>query len=219
MTTVETDLKHDTVNIYQKVSLDNSIDITVQSDYLPYTNNIIPDNTQLEDEDNTHYEDDDNAQPEKNVSEPQNIQVVTSDRDQGWNKVTTLPKGWTTRNNLVTIQRSNKMLLARALPTLFVTYHRSFFPKFHNFVEAMKTLGLTLGLHSEIWEDKENKSHQNKIEEALELEGIQYISNPRPAQRGGGAAISLISGEFTLSRLDVIVPKNLEVVWGIVRPK
>ena len=44
----------------------------------------------------------------------------------------------------------------------------------------MKTLDLTLGLHSEIWEDKENKMHMSKIEEALEIQGIQYISNPRP---------------------------------------
>ena len=62
----------------------------------------------------------------------------------------------------------------------------------------MKTLWLTFELHSEIWEDRENKQHQNKIEEALELEGIQYISNPRLASRGGGAAISLLSGAFTL---------------------
>ena len=54
----------------------------------------------------------------------------------------------------------------------------------------MQTRGLTLGLHSEIWEDKEKKEQQNKIEAALELEGIQYISNPRPNQRGGGAAIT-----------------------------
>ena len=83
----------------------------------------------------------------------------------------------------------------------------------------MQTLDLTLGLHSEIWEVKENKTHQNKIEEALEIEGLQYISNPRPDRKGGGAAISLLAGSFTLTRLDSIVPKNLEVVWGIVRPK
>ena len=83
----------------------------------------------------------------------------------------------------------------------------------------MKTLNLTLGLHSEVWEDKENKGHQQKIEQAQELQGIQYISSPRPNQRGGGAAISLISGEFKLTKLDVIIPKNLEVVWGLVRPK
>ena len=79
----------------------------------------------------------------------------------------------------------------------------------------MKTLNLTLGLHSEVWEDKENKGHKQKIKEALELQGIQYISSPRPNQRGGGAAITLISGEFKLTKLDVIIPKNLEVVWGL----
>ena len=82
----------------------------------------------------------------------------------------------------------------------------------------MQTLNLTLGLHSEIWEDRENKTHMNKIEEALELQGIHYISNTRPNRRGGGAAISLMSGDFTLTRLDVLVPKNLEVVWGLVKP-
>ena len=82
----------------------------------------------------------------------------------------------------------------------------------------MTTLGLTLGLHSEIWEDKEKKDHLDKIEEALEIQGIQYISNPRPNRRGGGAAISLLAGEFNLTKLDVIQPKNLEVVWGLVRP-
>ena len=111
------------------------------------------------------------------------------------------------------------MLLAHQLPNIFVTNHRSYFPKFHNFLDLMLTQNLTLGLHSEIWEDKEKRDHQNKIEEALELEGIQYISNTRLERRGGGAAISLISGDFTLTRLEVIAPKNLEVVWGIVRPK
>ena len=96
--------------------------------------------------------------------------------------------------------------------------HRSFFPKFNNFLDIMKTLNLTLGLHSEIWEDKEKKDHMNKIEEALEIEGVQYISNPRPNRRGGGAAISLLAGEFNLTKLDVIQPNNLEVVWGLVRP-
>ena len=83
----------------------------------------------------------------------------------------------------------------------------------------MQTLELTLGLHSEIWESQENKTHQNKIKEALEMAGVQYISNPRPDRKGGGAAITLISGEFTLTKIDVLVPKNLEVVWGLVKPK
>ena len=83
----------------------------------------------------------------------------------------------------------------------------------------MKTLDLTLGFNSEIWEDKENKRHMSKIEEALEIQGIQYISNPRPDRRGGGAAISLLAGDFVLTKLDVIQPNNLEVVWGLVKPR
>ena len=83
----------------------------------------------------------------------------------------------------------------------------------------MHTLELTLGLHSEIWEDKEKKDHKDKTEEALEIDGITYISNTRPDRRGGGAAISLICEDFTLTKLDVLIPKNLEGVWGLVRPK
>ena len=139
---------------------------------------------------------------------------------EGWKNDNTLPDGWRSKihSNNITIKRNNKYLLASHLPTIFVTNHRSFFPKFHNFTEVMKTLNLTLGLHSEIWEDCESKAYKDKIEEALELQGIQYISNTRPNRRGGGAAISLISGEFSLTRLDVLVPKNLEVVWGLVKP-
>ena len=136
----------------------------------------------------------------------------------GWNdrmhQQQNLPSGWISRDksNYIKVKRDNRCLLASKLPTVFVTNHRSFFPKFRNFLDAMLTLGLTLGLHSEIWEQKENKIHQNKIEEALEMEGVQYISNPRPNRSGGGAAITLISGELTLTKLDVSVPKNLEVV-------
>ena len=142
-----------------------------------------------------------------------------TDLSHGWNNNPTLPEGWRQGTNNTTVRRDNRVLLAAQLPTIFVTNHRSFFPKFFNFIEAMKTLDLALGLHSEIWERLENKMHQNKIEEALQLEGIKYISNPRPTRRGGGAAITLIEGNFTLVKLDVIVPKNLEVVWGLVRPK
>ena len=109
-----------------------------------------------------------------------------------------IPSGWNLRNNNITVRRDNRCLLASQLPVIFVTNHRSFFPKFYNFLDAMKTLDLTLTLHSEIWEVKENKSHQNKIEKALETEGVQYISNPRPDRKGGGAAISLLAGNFAL---------------------
>ena len=118
----------------------------------------------------------DNTLAEEDNNEQQTIQVLIGNRNDSGNNYNDLPDGWKARNikNNITIHRDNRKILASMLPTIFVTNHRSFFPKFYNFLEVIKTLGLTLGLHSEIWEDRENKQHQNKIEEALELEGIQY---------------------------------------------
>ena len=120
--------------------------------------------------------------------------------------------------SIITIKRDNRKLLALSLPSIFVTNHRSFFPKFRNFLDEMLEMNMVLGLHSEIWEDKENSSHQNLIQEAFEIHGVKYISNPRKKRKGGGAAITLIEGNFTLTRLDVSVPSELEVVWGLVKP-
>ena len=172
---------------------------------------------------NHSFSNNDNTQKEEDDDEHKQIQVVLGNRPNnlGWSNDGYLPENWTVRpsNNNITIHRDNRRILASKLPTVFVSNHRSFFPKFRNFLEAMQTLGLTLGLHSEIWEDKENKTHQNLIEEAFELEGVTWISNTRPDRRGGGAAISLLNEDFTITKLDVIIPKNLEVVWGLVRPK
>ena len=73
---------------------------------------------------------------------------------------------------------------------------------------------------TEVWEKKENKKHQRKLEKMLEMAGIQYISTPRPgAQRGGGAAIAIRTKNFTISKLNVMIPKSIEAVWGLLKPK
>ena len=52
----------------------------------------------------------------------------------------------------------------------------------------------------------------------LETEGLKYISTARP--RGwGGAAIIVNQEQFHLEKLDVLIPHNLEVVWGMIRCK
>ena len=53
----------------------------------------------------------------------------------------------------------------------------------------------------------------------LELKGISYISDPRCGKRGGGAAIAVNLRRFTLSKLNIHVPKGVEAVWGLVKPK
>ena len=123
----------------------NSCDISSYSDFLPYFNNSLLDNTLPEDDDQEH----------------QSIQVITGNRNDGWNNERNMPSGWIFRNNNITVHRDNRQGIASMLPTIFVTNHRSLFPKFKNFVGTMKTLNLMLGLHSEIWEDKEKKDHMN----------------------------------------------------------
>ena len=110
---------------------------------------------------------------------------------------------------------------AQSLPKIMVTNHRSVFPKFNHLVDELLECEVHVGIHSEIWEDKEKIEHKHKIEEALELHGIMYISNPRPKRRGGGAAITLSDpqSQFTLSTLPIHVPPDLEVCWGLVKPR
>ena len=62
-----------------------------------------------------------------------------------------------------------------------------------------------------------------EIEKMLELDGLKYISTPRqPNKKGvsyGGAAIIVNTEKFTLEKLNVHIPHNLEVVWGLMKSK
>ena len=68
------------------------------------------------------------------------------------------------------------------------------------------------------WEQSENKSHQLEIERMLETDGLRYISTPRPRSRGG-AAILVNQEKFELEKLNISIPHNLEIIWGMLRPK
>ena len=89
---------------------------------------------------------------------------------------------------------------------------RSLFSKIENFLLDMQERFTDIGFLTEVWEQKENKKHQFKLEEMLELRGVKYISTPRPgAQRGGGAAIAVRTEKFTISKLNIPIPKSVEV--------
>ena len=52
----------------------------------------------------------------------------------------------------------------------------------------------------------------------LENDGLQYISTARP--RGwGGAALIVNQKNFILEKLNISIPQNLEVVWGLLKSK
>ena len=77
----------------------------------------------------------------------------------------------------------------------------SLFSKIGNFSLDMQERTTDICFLTEIWEKKENKKHQFKLEEMLEMRGVKYISTPRPgAQKGGGAAIAVRTEKFTISK-------------------
>ena len=118
-----------------------------------------------------------------------------------------------------TVRRDNKALQAVTLPKMSSYNMRSLMPKCENFGIDMENRGCSLSFLTEIWQKSENKKHNLKIEELLELRGLQYISTPRPGnRRGGGAAIVVNTEKFSLSKLNVQIPKCLEVVWGLIKP-
>ena len=119
-----------------------------------------------------------------------------------------------------TIYRNNKLLDAQCLPTISVSNLRSLFPKLKNFKNDVLQREIGLSLLSEVWEKKGKKKHIHEIENMLQMEGLKYISTPRPSsKRGGGCAIVADLTKFTMEKIEVTIPKSVEVTYGLLRAK
>ena len=117
------------------------------------------------------------------------------------------------------IPRDNNIIQARSLPIITNYNMRSFLPKIDNFCKDVSERESDICFITEIWQTKESKSHQFKLEEMLHMKGIQYISTPRPTgQRGGGAAIAVSLSKFRITKINVCIPNSVEAVWGILKP-
>ena len=122
--------------------------------------------------------------------------------------------------NLITIKRDNRYIEALSLPTFTVFNMRSIWSKLSSLAEDMSEREADFSILSEVWECKENMEHQKLIEEVFEMKGMEYFSTARPgSKRGGGAAITAKSDKFNITKLNIDIPKPLEVVWGMLRPK
>ena len=82
---------------------------------------------------------------------------------------------------------------------------------------------IDVGFCSEIWENSTNLEHSQEIERLLEINGLKYISTARPQNSKGvsygGAAIVVNLQNFSVEKLSVHIPNNLEIVWGLLKPK
>ena len=123
------------------------------------------------------------------------------------------------RANRKTVKRDNRMVEGLSLPIISVSNLRSLPPKLNSFKIDLLEREISLALLSEIWEKTTCKKQQFELEKMYEMEGLKYISTPRTQKRGGGAAIVVNTRTFTLEKIQVIIPYQLEVVWGLVRPK
>ena len=95
---------------------------------------------------------------------------------------------------------------------------RSVFPKISNLKNDLLERSIDCAFLVEIWEKAESKKHQFEIEKMLEMSGLKYLSTARPGG-WGGAALIVNEQKFSLERININIPHNLEVIWGILKPK
>ena len=121
---------------------------------------------------------------------------------------------------LTRIVTNNRVADSAELPTVSVTNIRSLGPKIRNFTEDILLRDITACLVSETWEKDNSRKYKKKLETMFEEKGLTYISCPRPStKRGGGAAIVVNTCKFKFDNLNILVPGNLECIWGILRPR
>ena len=78
---------------------------------------------------------------------------------------------------------------------------------------------MDISLLNKLWQVDNDITFQQRIEDMLGDKNIDYISTPRSSgQRGGGAAIAVRKCRFSLTKCNILIPQNVECVWGIVKP-
>ena len=79
-------------------------------------------------------------------------------------------------------------------------------PKIHNLRTDIKERKVDVAFLQEIWEQSDNADHSKEIEDMLEIDGLQYVSKPRPKNfKGtsyGGVAIIVDNEKFTCKKLE-----------------
>ena len=121
-------------------------------------------------------------------------------------------------NDLPNLTRNN---FATTLPIVATYNMRSLLPIINSLKSDLIEREIDVAFIQEIWEDTNNEDYHFEIERMFELNGLKYVSTPRPKTGKaayGGAAVIINSLKFTFCPVNIYVPPDLEVVWGIVKP-
>ena len=158
------------------------------------------------------------------VSESDNLSVnnnsIISDIDQLDGNVSASTDNIQSRLKTV---KPDKISAALSLPTVATYNCRSLFPKIKSLKTDLLERNIDAGFLTEIWQQTHNNEHNFEIEKMLQMSGLQYLSTARPPNKKGvsygGAAIVVNVKNFACEKLKISNPSNLEVVWGLLKPK
>ena len=117
------------------------------------------------------------------------------------------------------VESFKKVGISEFLPAISVTNMRSLRPKLQSFIQDFRMRELSVACLSETWGKDDKRVYRNKIVAMFQKEGLGVISLNRKVRRGGGVALIFDTETMHIEELDVIVPNNLEVVWGLRRQR
>ena len=156
-----------------------------------------------------------------NITDEAYIGVVSDKQSQGTIHKHGFTPGMKLAQPVLGVYRTDP--LPSKVPTLLCINVRSAFPKLQSICDEILEREATISFLTEIWQDINNPMHSNQLERALQLQGIEIITNPRRGRRGGGVAIALnIRHEYQMTKLQVNCTSgkgSLEAVWALIRPK
>ena len=119
--------------------------------------------------------------------------------------------------------KQDKFYTASHLPTVATYNLRSMVPKLESLTTDLLERKIDCGFCQEIWYKETDKKHNYEVEKLLELKGLKFISTSRkPNKLGvshGGAGIIVNVERFSCEKIPIQIPQNLEIVWGLLRPK
>ena len=188
---------------------------SINYDDVQSINDVFDDQSSVSDSNHDQSSDDDcdNQSEDSQYSEDLEIRIPSWYDEPYWDR-SRLP------SVLIPANQKSRAAIGMNLPVFSVANMRSLMPKVNSFADDVLERDIDLAFLGEIWEKVGDKSHLNKIERLLEIKGIKYISTPRRTlKRGGGAALAVNMQKFQLEKIDLCIPRKLEVCWGIVRPK
>ena len=226
----------DAADTISEVSSGSAVEVTDESELDEERTAYQTDVEDDESEDDVNQDDDDADADEEEVEDDESEDDVNQEDDDAdgeevWAE-NNIPVLITQRNNRVIanyergqrvlrqVRANDRVAASEELPTIAVTNFRSLGPRVQNVKDDILMRDIEVQIASETWEKESNNKLKSDLEELLEIHGLKYISCPRPnKKRGGGAAIIVNTRRFSISKLNIIVPSKLEVVWGLLRPK